>query len=65
MSFGAAISTSVYTFVANMMPGGITVPSAGIVGINASFLYQSVICLIGFLICVFLVKDKVGKSKKH
>ena len=52
MSFGAAVSTSVYTFVANLMPGGITVPSAGIVGINASFLYQSVLCLIGFIICI-------------
>ena len=61
MSFGAAVSTSVYTFVANLMPGGITVPSAGIIGINASFLYQSVLCLIGFLICVFFVKDKKKK----
>lgn len=58
MSFGAAISVSVYTFVANMMPGGIDVASAGIVGINASFAYQAALTFIGFLICVFLVKDK-------
>ena len=53
MSFGAAISTSVYTFVANSLPGGIADPSAGIVGINASFAYQAVLCLIGFVICIF------------
>lgn len=61
MSFGAAVSTSVYTFVANQMPGGITDPSAGIIGINASFLYQSVLCLIGFIICIIWVKDKKKK----
>ena len=53
MSFGAAISTSVYTFVANNLPGGIADPSAGIIGINASFGYQAVLCLIGLVICIF------------
>lgn len=59
MSFGSAISTSVYTLVANNMPGGIDVPSAGIVGINASFGYQSILCLLGFILCLIFVKDKV------
>lgn len=62
MSFGAAISTSVYTLVANSLPGGISDPSAGIVGINASFGYQSVLCLIGLIVCIIFVKD--AKAKK-
>lgn len=58
MSFASAISTSVYTLVSNFQPGGIADPSASIVGINASFAYQAVLCVIGFVICILFVKDK-------
>lgn len=64
MSFGAAVSTSVYTLVANSLPGGITNPTAGIGGINASFAYQSVLCAIGLIICIFFVRDKKMKRRR-
>lgn len=62
MSFGAAISTSVYAAVASQLPGGISNPAAGIVGINCSFAYQAVLCFIGLIICIIFVHDK-KKSK--
>lgn len=62
MSFASAISVSIYTYVSNMIPGGISDPTAAIVGINASFGYQAVLGIIGFFICLFLVKDKKFKK---
>ena len=57
MSFGAAISTSVYTLVSNSLPGGIANPEAAIVGINSSFFYQACLCFIAFIICLICVRD--------
>lgn len=62
MSFGASISTTVYAFVSNLLPGGIDNPAAGIIGINSSFMYQTVLTVIALIVCLIFVRDK-KKSK--
>lgn len=57
MSFGAAISTSVYTLVSNSLPGGIANPESAIVGINCSFFYQACLCLFALILFFICVRD--------
>lgn len=57
MSFGAAISTCVYTYVANSFPGGIEDPACGVIGINASFFCQACMCAFAVVVCLIFVRN--------
>lgn len=58
MSFASSISTTVYTCVANSYPGGVSDIYAGVQGINASFMYQSVLSIIALIVCLIFVRDQ-------
>lgn len=61
-SFGTAIIISASTIVTNMNTESMGPVQANITGIDVAFALAGVLCLIGFIMVVALVKDKPGET---
>lgn len=61
-SLGTAIIVSASTIVTNMNSGVMTPVQANILGINAAFGVAGLLCLIGFIMVIVLVKNKPGEA---
>lgn len=61
-SLGTAVIVSVSTIVTNANTGVMTPTQANIFGIDMAFAAAGVLCLIGFIMVVFLVKNKPGDA---
>ncbi|MEG2532620.1 MAG: MDR family MFS transporter [Gordonibacter sp.] len=61
-SLGTAVIISVSTIVTNANTGTMTPTQANIFGIDMAFAVAGVLCLIGFIMVIFLVKNKPGDA---
>lgn len=61
-SFGTAIIISASTIVTNLNTESMGPVQANITGIDVAFALAGVLCLIGFIMVVALVKDKPGET---
>ncbi len=61
-SLGTAVIVSVSTIVTNANTGVMTPTQANIFGIDMAFAAAGILCLIGFIMVVFLVKNKPGDT---
>ncbi|WP_080799357.1 MDR family MFS transporter [Arabiibacter massiliensis] len=61
-SLGTAIIVSASTIVTNANSGVMTPTQASILGIDAAFALAGVLCLIGFVMVVALVKNRPGET---
>lgn len=61
-SLGTAIIISASTIVTNANATVMTPVQANILGINAAFGVAGLLCLIGFIMVIFLVKNKPGEA---
>ncbi len=57
-SFGAALNISVYSLVSSACSGSMDTVEAGVVGVNAAFTLQMLMCLTAVVVAIVAVRNK-------